>query len=134
MEPTEEIVFDFDGAVLGNFEANGGAPVSFLQFLLNGEKKVLGFFFVDIKFAVAGDPGGPGPDDFHAGKDLADKVADQVGEEDEFAVIRVGRGQGEDPGDAAGHLDEGVAGGFLGPGLGVEDGEVDGFRRSVWIF
>jgi hypothetical protein len=78
MESAQKIIFDFHRAVLGNFKADGRTPVSFLEFLLDGEEEILGFFLVDIEFAVAGDTGGPSPHDFHAREDLADKVADQV--------------------------------------------------------
>jgi hypothetical protein len=72
----KEIGFDFDGAILCEFETNGGPSISLLEFLLDREEEVVGFLLVDIELAVSGDPGGPGSVDFHARKNFRDKVAD----------------------------------------------------------
>ncbi len=69
--------------------------------------------------------------DFHAGEDFADKVADKIRKEDELLAVRLGGGEGEDPGDTAGNLDEGMTGGFVEAGLGVKNSEVDGFIEEL---
>jgi hypothetical protein len=114
---TEEVGFDFDGAILREFESNGGPSVSFLKFFLNGQEEVVGFFFVDIELAVSGDPGRPGTVDFHARKNFRDEVADQFGEKDELSWVRAFPRKGNQAGNSARDLNEGVTGGFLMAGF-----------------
>jgi hypothetical protein len=112
VQMAEEIGFDFDGAILGEFKTNGGAPIPFLEFLFDGQEKVVGLFLVNIELAVASDAGGPGTMNLHSGEHFADKVADQFRKKNEiFRVASVLRKRNE-AGNAAGNLDEGVAGGF----------------------
>ena len=118
---TQEIGFDFDGAILCEFEANGGSSISLLEFFLDREEEVVGFLFVDIELAVSGDPGGPSPVDFHAWENLRDEVADQFREKDELPWVGVISGKRNEAGNAAGNLDEGVAGGFLLAGFRVKN-------------
>jgi hypothetical protein len=113
LEATEKIVFNLHRAVFGDFQTDGGAPVPFLQLLLDGEEKVLGLLLVDIELTVAGDADGPGPVDFHAGEDLGDKVPDEFREEDKFPVRPGSTRKGENSGDATGDLHKGVPGGLL---------------------
>ena len=84
MEVAEEVGFHFHRAVEAEFEANGSATVSFLEFFFNGEEEIVGFFFVDIEFAVAGDAGGPSSDDLSSWENFTDEVADEIGEEDKL--------------------------------------------------
>jgi len=114
---TEEVGFDFDGAILCEFESNGCPSVSFLKFFLNGQEEVVGFFFVDIELAVSGDPGRPGTLDFHAWENFRDEVTDQFGEKDELSWIRAFPREGNQAGNATGNLDESVSGRFLVAGL-----------------
>jgi len=131
VEVAEKKVFNFDRAVLGNLEADGGTTVSFLELLLDGEEKVLGFLLVDVEFAVPGDADGPGSVDFHPGEDFPDKMADQFGKQEEFLALGMGRGEVDQAGNTARDLNEGVAGGFLGTGFGVKNGQIDGFIQKL---
>jgi len=128
---TEEVGFDFDGAILCEFESNGRPSVSFLEFFLDGQEEVVGFFFVDIELAVSGDPGRPGTVDFHARKNFRDEVADQFGEKDELSWVRAFPREGNQAGNAAGNLDKGVAGGFLVAGFRVKNDEVNRFVEKL---
>jgi hypothetical protein len=128
---TKKIGFDFDGAILCEFETNGGSSISLLEFFLDREEEVVGFFFVDIEFAVSGDPGGPGTVDFHAWENLGDEVADKFGEKDELPWVGAFSGEGNQAGNATGNLDEGVAGGFLVAGLRVKNDEIDRFIEKL---
>ena len=110
---TQEVGFDFDGAILCEFETNGGSSISLLEFFLDREEEVVGFLFVDIELAVSGNPSGPGPVDFHAWENLGDEVAYQFREKDELPWVGAVSREGNQAGNAAGNLDEGVAGGFL---------------------
>jgi hypothetical protein len=121
MEMSEEIGFNFDRAVAGQFKSYGGPAISFLKFLFDRQEEVVGFLLVNIKLAVSGDPGGPGAMNFHSWKDLAHKVSDKFREEDEFTGITAFAGQWDESGNTAWDLDEGVPGGFLVAGFGVED-------------
>jgi len=112
-EMTKEVGFDFDGAILCEFETNGGSSISLLEFFLDRQEEVVGFLLVDIELAVSGDPGRPGTVDFHAWENLGDEVADQFREKDELPWVGVISGKRNEAGNAAGNLDEGVAGGFL---------------------
>ena len=114
---TQEIGFDFDRAILCDFETNGRPSISFLELFFDGEEEVVGFFFVDIEFAVSGDPGRPSAVDFHAWKNLGDEVADQFGKKDEFSRVGAFPREGDQAGNAAWNLDEGVSGCFLMAGL-----------------
>ena len=128
---TEEVGFDFDGAILCEFESNGCSSVSFLKFFLNGQEEVVGFFFVDIELAVSGDPGGPGTVDFHARKNFRDEVADQFGEKDELSWVRAFPRKRNQAGNSARDLDEGVSGRFLVAGFRVKNDEVDRFIQKL---
>ena len=128
---TEEVGFDFDGAILREFESNGGPSVSFLKFFLNGQEEVVGFFFVDIELAVSGDPGRPGTVDFHARKNFRDEVADQFGEKDELSWVRAFPRKRNQAGNSARDLNEGVSGRFLVAGFGVKNDEVDRFIEKL---
>jgi hypothetical protein len=118
---TKKISFDFDRAILCEFETNGGSSISLLEFFLDREEEVVGFLFVDIEFAVSGDPGGPGPVDFHAWENLRDEVANQFGEKDELPWVGAISGERNEAGNSAGNLDKGVAGGFLLAGFRVKN-------------
>jgi len=128
---TEKVGFDFDGAILCEFESNGCSSVSFLKFFLNSQEEVVGFFFVDIELAVSGDPGRPGAVDFHARKNFRDEVADQFGEKDELSWVRAFPREGNQAGNAAGNLDKGVAGGFLVAGFREKNDKVDRFIEKL---
>ena len=79
MEMSEEIGFNFDRAVAGQFKSYGGPAISFLKFLFDCEEEVMGFFLVDVEFAIAGDTGGPGAMNIHSWKDLPHEVSDKFG-------------------------------------------------------
>jgi hypothetical protein len=128
---TEEVGFDFDGAILCEFESNGCPSVSFLKFFLNGQEEVVGFFFVDIELAVSGDPGRPGTVDFHAWKNFRDEVTDQFGEKDELSWIRAFPREGNQSGNSARYLNEGVPGCFLVAGFRIKNDEVDRFIEKL---
>jgi hypothetical protein len=131
MEMPKEIGFNFDWAVAGEFKSNGGPAISFLELLFDCEEEVMGFFLIDVEFAIAGDAGGPGAVDFHPWKDLAHKMPDKFREKNEFARVTAFAGQWDETGNATGDLDKGVAGGFLVSGFGVEDDEVNGFIKKL---
>ena len=131
LQMAEEEVFHFQRAIDRNLQADGGSAVSFLKFLLDGEEKILCLFLVDVEFAVAGDSDRPGPLDFHAGEDLPDEVADEFREEQELLLFRLGCGKMNQAWDAAGNLNEGVAGGLRRTGLRIEDRQVDGFIQEL---
>ena len=128
---TEEVGFDFDGAILCEFESNGCSSVSFLKFFLNGQEEVVGFFFVNIELAVSGDPGRPGTMDFHARKNFRDEVADQFGEKDELSWVRAFPRKRNQAGNSARDLNEGVSGRFLVAGFRVKNDEVDRFIEKL---
>ena len=117
LEVTEKVGFHFCGAIEAEFETNGCSAVSFLELFFDGEEEVVGFFFVDIEFAVSGDPGRPSAVDFHAWKNLGDEVADQFGKKDELSRVGAFPREGNQAGNAARNLDEGVSGRFLMAGL-----------------
>jgi len=123
----EKVGFDFDGAILGQLETNGGAPISFLQLLLDRQEEVVGLFLVNIELAVAGDAGGPGTVNLHPRKYLADKMANQFGKKNELPRVASVFGQGNKARDAARDLHESVAGGFLITRFRKKDDEVDRF-------
>jgi len=79
MEVAEEVGFHFHGAVEAELEANGCSAVSFLKFFFNGEEEIVGFFFVNIEFAVTGDAGGPSSDNLGSWENFTDEVADEIG-------------------------------------------------------
>jgi hypothetical protein len=87
MEMPEKIGFNFDWAVAGQFKSNGGPAISFLELLFDCEEEVMGFFLINVEFAIAGDAGGPSAMNFHSRKNLAYKVSDKFGEKDEFAGV-----------------------------------------------
>jgi len=128
---TEEVGFDFDGTILCEFQANGCPSVSFLKFFFDGQEEVVGFFFVNIELAVTSDPGGPGTVDFHTRKNLGDKVADQFGKKNELSWVGAFSREGNQAGNSAWDLDEGVAGRFLLTGFGVKNNEVDRFIEEL---
>jgi len=127
----QEIGFDFDGAILCEFESNGCPSVSFLKFFLNGKEEVVGFFFVDIEFAIPSDSGGPGTVDFHAWENFCDEVADQFGEKDELSWVRAFPRKGNQAGNSARDLNEGVSGRFLVAGFRIKNDEVDRFIEKL---
>jgi hypothetical protein len=122
---TEEVGFDFDGAILCEFESNGGSSISLLEFFLDREEEVVGFFFVDIELAVSGYPSGPGTVDLHTRKNFRDEVADQFGEKDELSWVGAFPREGNQAGNSARDLNEGVSGRFLVAGFRVENNKVD---------
>ena len=128
---TQEVGCDFDGAILCEFETNGGSSISLLEFFLDREEEVVGFLFVDIKLAVSGDPDRPGTVDFHAWENLGDEVADQFREKDELPWVGAVSREGNQAGNATGNLDEGVAGGFLVAGFRVKNDKVDRFIEKL---
>jgi len=77
----------------------------------------LRFFFVDIELAVSGDPGRPGAVDFHARKNFRDEVSDQFGEKDKLPRVGAFPWKGNQAGNSARDLDEGVSGRFLMAGF-----------------
>jgi len=121
LEMTEEVGFDFDRAILCEFETNGSSSISLLEFFLDRQEQVVGFFLVDIELAVSGDSGGPGTVDFHAWENLGDEVADQFGKKDELPWVGAISGKRNEAGNSAGNLDKGVAGGFLLAGFRVKN-------------
>jgi hypothetical protein len=131
LKVAEEKVFNIDGAVCRNLEANGGAPIPFLEFFFDGEEEILGLFLVDIEFAIPGDADGPDPVYFHAWKDLADEVANEFGEQEVFLLVGLVGGEMDQAGDSTGDLDEGVAVDFVGTGFRVENRQVDGFVEEL---
>jgi len=128
---TQEVGFDFDGAILCEFETNGRPSVPFLEFFLDREEEVVGFFFVDIELAVSGDPGGPGSVDFHPWENLGDEMTDQFGEEDELPWVGAISGKRNQAGNSAWNLDKGVSGRFLVARLRVKNDEVDRFIEEL---
>jgi hypothetical protein len=128
---TQEVGFDFGGAILCEFETNGSSSISLLEFFFDREEKVVGFLLVDIELAVSGDPGGPGSVDFHARKNFRDKVADQFGEKDELPWVGAFSREGNETRNATRNLDKGVAGGFLVAGFRVENNKVDRFIEKL---
>lgn len=131
VEVTEEVGFHFYGAIEAEFEANGCSAVSLLEFFFDGEEEVVGFFFVDIEFAIAGDAGGPSPNDLGSGKDFTDEVADEIGEEDKLFLGRILGGQRNEPRNSSGYLDKGMSGRFLVSERGIEDDEIDRFIEKL---
>lgn len=127
----EKVGFDFDGAILGQLETNGGAPIPFLEFLFDGQEKVVGLFLVNIELAVAGDAGGPGTVNLHPRKYFADKMANQFGKKNELPRVASVFGQGNKARDAARDLHESVAGGFLITRFRKKDDEVDRFVQEL---
>jgi hypothetical protein len=128
---TQEVGFDFDGAILCEFETNGGSSISLLEFFLDREEEVVGFFFVDIELAVSGDPGGPRSVDFHTWENLGDEVADKFGEKDELPWVGAFSRKWNETRNAAGNLDEGVAGGFLVAWFREKNDKVDRFIEKL---
>ena len=128
---TQEIGFDFDRAILCDFETNGRPSISFLELFFDGEEEVVGFFFVDIEFAIAGNAGGPSPNDLGSGKDFTDEVADEIGEEDKLFLGRILGGQRNEPRNSSGYLDKGMSGRFLVTERGIEDDEIDRFIEKL---
>jgi hypothetical protein len=55
--------------------------------------------------------------DFHARKNFRDEVADQFGEKDELSWVRAFPRKGNQAGNSARDLNEGVTGGFLMAGF-----------------
>jgi hypothetical protein len=128
---TQEVGFDFDRAILCEFETNGSSSISLLEFFLDREEEVVGFLFVDIELAVSGDPGGPGTMDFHAWENLGDEVADQFGEKDELPWVGAFSREGNQAGNSARDLNEGVSGRFLVAGFRIKNDEVDRFIEKL---
>jgi hypothetical protein len=87
MEMSEQIGFNFDWAVAGQFKSDRGSAISFLEFLFDCKEEVMGFFLINVEFAIAGDAGGPSAMNFHSRKNLAYKVSDKFGKKDEFAGV-----------------------------------------------
>ena len=131
LEVAEEKVFNIEGAIGGDFETDGGTPVPFLEFFLDGEEKILGFFLVDIELAISGDADGPDSVDFHSGKDFADKVTNEFGEEQVFLVGGLCGREMDEAWDSSGDLYEGVAVDFVGTWFGIENRQVDGFVKKL---
>ena len=131
MEMPKEIGFNLDRAVAGEFKSNGGSAISFLELLFDCEEEVMGFFLIDVEFAIAGDAGGPGAMNIHSWKNLPHKVSDKFGEKDKFTGVTAFTGEWDEAGNAAGNLDEGVPGGFLVTGFGIENDEVNGFIKKL---
>jgi hypothetical protein len=125
MEVTEEVSFHFDRAIEAELESDGGAAVSFLEFFFDSEKKVMGFFFVDIEFAIAGDAGGPSSDDFGSWENFTNEVADEIGEEDKLFLGGILGRQGNEAGNSSWDLNEGMSGRFLVAWFGMKDDEID---------
>ncbi len=125
MEVAEEVGFHFHGTVEAEFEANGRAAVSFLEFFFNGEEEIVGLFLVDIEFAVAGDAGGPSPDDLTSWENFADEVTDEIGEEDKLFLGGILGGQGNEARNSSWDLNKGMAGRFLVAWFRIKDDEVD---------
>ena len=125
MEVAEEVGFHFDGAVEAELESDGGATVSFLEFFFDSEEEVMGFFFVDIEFAIAGDAGGPSSDDFGSWENFTNEVADEIGEEDKLFLGGILGRQGNEAGNSSWDLNEGMSGRFLVAWFGVKDDEID---------
>jgi hypothetical protein len=114
---TQEVGFDFDGAILCEFESNGCPTIPFLEFFFDRQQEVLRFLFVDIKLAVSGDPGRPGTVDFHAWENFRDEVTDQFGKKDKLPWVGAFPRKGNQAGNSARDLDEGVSGRFLVAGF-----------------
>jgi hypothetical protein len=131
MEMPEKIGFNFDWAVAGQFKSNGGPAISFLELLFDCEEEVMGFFLINVEFAIAGDARGPGSMNIHSWKDLPHEVSDKFGEKYEFAGVTTFAGEWDESGNTTGNLDEGVSGGFLVTGFGIEDDEVNGFIKKL---
>ncbi len=125
MEVAEEVGFHFDRAIEAELESDGGAAVSFLEFFFDGEEEVMGFFFVDIEFAIAGDAGGPSSDDFGSWKHFTNEVADEIGEKDKLFLGGILGGQGNEAGNSSWDLNEGMSGRFLVAWFGMKDDEIE---------
>jgi hypothetical protein len=125
MEVTEEVGFHFDRAIEAELESDGGATVSFLEFFFDSEEEVMGFFFVDIEFAIAGDAGGPSSDDFGSWENFTNEVADEIGEEDKLFLGGILGRQGNEAGNSSWDLNEGMSGRFLVAWFGMKDDEID---------
>jgi hypothetical protein len=102
-----------------------------LKFFLNGQEEVVGFFFVDIELAVSGYPSGPGTVDFHTRKNFRDEVAHQFGEKDELPWVGAFPREGNQAGNSARDLNEGVSGRFLVAGFRIKNDEVDRFIEKL---
>ncbi len=113
MEVTEEVSFHFDRAIEAELESDGGAAVSFLEFFFDGEEEVMGFFFVDIEFAIAGDAGGPSSDDFGSWENFTDEVADEIGKENKLFLGGILGRQGNEARNSSWDLNKGMSGRFL---------------------
>jgi hypothetical protein len=125
LEVTEKVGFHFDRAIEAELESDGGAAVSFLEFFFDSEEEVMGFFFVDIEFAIAGDAGGPSSDDFGSWENFTNEVADEIGEEDKLFLGGILGRQGNEARNSSWDLNEGMSGRFLVAWFGVKDDEID---------
>jgi hypothetical protein len=79
MEMSEEIGFNFDWAVARQFKSNRCSAIYFLELLFDCEEEVMGFFLVDVEFAITGDTGGPSAMNIHSWKDFPHEVSDKFG-------------------------------------------------------
>jgi hypothetical protein len=131
MKVAEEVGFHFHWAVEAEFEANGRASVSFLEFFFNSEEEIVSFFFVNIEFAVAGDAGGPSSDDFGSWENFIDEVADEIGEEDKLFLGGVLGGQGNEARNSSWDLNKGMSGRFLVAWFRIKNHEVDRFIQEL---
>lgn len=127
MKMGQQIRFNFCRTIFRQFKPHGSSTVSFLELLLNGQEKVVGFFLVDIEVAVAGDAGGPSPLDVHPGKDLLNKIPNQFGKKHKFPGLGFLRREGDEPRDATGNLNKGMAEDFALRGFRVKDRKIHRF-------
>jgi hypothetical protein len=125
MKVAEEVGFHLNGAVEAEFEANGRATVSFLEFFFNGEEEIVGLFLVNIEFAIAGNAGGPSSDDFGSWENFTDEVADEIGEENKLFLGGILGRQGNEARNSSWDLNKSMSGRFLVAWFRIKNDKVD---------
>ena len=108
VESFEEELGDFGGASVIEFEANGGAFSSIMEFVFDRLEEVAGVGFVDIELTISGDAEVPESENFCTWKEIGEVMADEVAEVDEIAAI-VFAGEANEAREDAWDLDYGEA-------------------------
>ena len=75
-EGPQERLPNLGWAIRIQFQPDGVAPAPFVEFVFHGLEKIGDFLLIDIKFAVARNPEMPVTEDFGAGKQIGQEVAD----------------------------------------------------------
>ena len=105
-EGFEQRVAEILGALVVNFQAHRVALAAVVQLGLHRLEQIPRFLLVNIQLAVAGDAEGPVADDFGAGEQVGEKMADQLAEKDVIAG-RAGAGQRKEARQDGRTLDDG---------------------------